>query len=158
MSIKKFIDNNKECVGHLCEDLEGSFTNEDVINYMRRIAVDFDGPIHSFHDGWRDGEIYGYPVPGCKEALKRLKNNGFEIAVHTARIVDFNGDLNEGRLNALKIWLDENEIPYDFIEPKIPAILYIDDRAVNCNPVFHEDMNWDRVIQRHIEINEYKVD
>jgi hypothetical protein len=30
----------------------------------RSIGVDFDRVIHSYHDGWRNGEIYGRPMPG----------------------------------------------------------------------------------------------
>lgn len=38
----------------------------------RTIAVDFDGVIHSYRGGYKDGTIYDEPMPGAFEGLKRL--------------------------------------------------------------------------------------
>lgn len=38
----------------------------------RTIALDFDGVIHAYRDGWRDGTIYDEPMPGAIEGIKRL--------------------------------------------------------------------------------------
>lgn len=53
---------------------------------MRRgtIAVDFDGVIHQYSQGWRDGSIYDPPVPGAREALLQLMQH-YSVYVHTTR-------------------------------------------------------------------------
>jgi hypothetical protein len=48
------------------------------------LAIDFDGVLHAYGDGWRDGSIYDSPVPGSIEALVSLRSR-FALFVHTAR-------------------------------------------------------------------------
>lgn len=36
------------------------------------IAVDFDGVIHAYSNGWQDGTIYDPPLPGALDGLRRL--------------------------------------------------------------------------------------
>src|SRR5690625_3208728 len=48
------------------------------------IAVDFDGVIHTYEHGWKNGTIYGDLVPGALEALTVLMNR-YAVFIHTAR-------------------------------------------------------------------------
>lgn len=51
---------------------------------VRSIGVDFDGVIHDYWDGWRDGSIYGGLMPGAAETLRILMDR-YAVFVHTAR-------------------------------------------------------------------------
>ena len=48
--------------------------------------IDFDATIHSYHNGWSNGVIYGYPIEGSVESITELKNKGYEIVIFTARL------------------------------------------------------------------------
>jgi hypothetical protein len=48
------------------------------------VAVDFDGVIHGYRQGWRDGAIYDEPVPGALDALRTLMAD-YAVFVHTTR-------------------------------------------------------------------------
>ncbi|WP_160051060.1 hypothetical protein [Nocardiopsis sp. FR26] len=50
----------------------------------RTVAVDFDGVIHTYEDGWRDGSVYGDLVPGAGAALELLMDT-YTVFVHTSR-------------------------------------------------------------------------
>jgi hypothetical protein len=85
------------------------------------IAIDFDGVIHAYSQGWHDGDIYDDPVPGTKEAIKKLMNKGYKVVVFTART-----DLEE-----IGVWLKYHDIVVDKITNTKPrAIAYIDDRGI----------------------------
>ena len=53
-------------------------------NRKDSIAVDFDGVIHGYSGGWKDGSIYDPPVPGVREALKKLQEK-FRIVIFSTR-------------------------------------------------------------------------
>lgn len=97
------------------------------------IAVDFDGVIHRYSKDWRDGTIYDPPMPGCREALEKLIEEGHEIIVYTTRIFCRDGRVDEGKLEELVNWMDAHEIPFDQVHTaagKPIAHVYVDDRAV----------------------------
>jgi hypothetical protein len=50
----------------------------------RTIAVDFDGVIHQYSQGWQDGTIYDPPMPGAAEGLLALMNQ-YAVFIHTTR-------------------------------------------------------------------------
>lgn len=86
------------------------------------LAVDFDGVIHSYESGWQNGVIYGAPVEGCENALRRLRTN-FELVVFTAR----------HNLEDVHLWLVTHGLrPYfkEVTNRKPAAVAYLDDRAV----------------------------
>jgi hypothetical protein len=97
-----------------------------------RICVDFDGTIHSYTKGFRDGSLYDGPTEGCKEALSFLKNLGYEIIVFTTRVSkETNPDTYKINEKLIRKWLDRYEIPFDRISAeKMFALVYIDDRGI----------------------------
>jgi len=103
------------------------------------VAVDLHGTIadkNDQHNGEYDPSAYTLQ-PGAVEALQELKDDGHEVAIWTCWATE------EARQ-----WLDENKVPYDYINeeapdhgsPKIDADLYLDDKAVR-----HEG-DWNRTL------------
>lgn len=108
------------------------------------IAVDFDGVIHRYAQGWNGGEIYDLPVNGVKEALQKLKEAGHKIyifSVRTNTIFHKKDKLDQEKL--IKAWMLKYEIPYDKIWTfgKPMADVFIDDRAIAFKG------NWDETLQ-----------
>src|SRR5436190_20707556 len=77
------------------------------------IVVDLDGTIceHRYPD-------FGEPIAGAKEALQRLKADGFWIVIHTVRTSSafksaglYDSDVNSHE--ALGAFLQSYDIPYD---------------------------------------------
>lgn len=104
----------------------------------RTIAIDFDGVIHSYHDGYKNGEIYGSVILGAFEAVERFLGVGYSVYIHSTRDPE-----------TIMLWLQKQDgwkwntlvIPDDMkfwnlrdcvgvSNRKIPAIVYIDDRAL----------------------------
>ena len=106
--------------------------------------IDFDGPIHKFSKGSKDGTIYDEPSEGVKEVIDWLKSNGYEIVIFTSRAsksnaLEYGGD-NKKEILKVESWLKDNDIYYDLITAeKLAANFYIDDRAI------HYNNNWDAV-------------
>jgi hypothetical protein len=87
---------------------------------VKTIAIDFDGVIHSYEDGWQGGNVYGSPKEGCIKVINELKHRGFKVVVLTAR----------DELEPVKNWLAAHKIDIEVTNTKPPAIAYIDDRAI----------------------------
>jgi hypothetical protein len=101
------------------------------------IAIDFDGVIHAYSKGWQGGAIYDPPVPGAIDGLRDLMKRD-AVFVFTAR----------ANLDDVAAWLTSHGIPAIVDEPgaarwfwddrdrllvtwhKLPATVYIDDRAL----------------------------
>jgi len=87
----------------------------------KTIAIDFDGVIHAYRDGWIDGSIYDVPVFNSIEGLRALNHKGYNIIIFTAR----------EDLEAVKTWLAKwIALPIEVTNKKPQAIAYIDDRAI----------------------------
>ena len=87
----------------------------------KTIAIDFDGVIHKYSKGWKDGAIYDEPVDGAKEAIEELMDKGYRVVIFTTR------------RNMLEIgdWLTEFNFPNIAVTNDKPvAIAYIDDRGI----------------------------
>ena len=109
-----------------------------------RALIDFDGPIHKYSKGYKDGSLYDEPSEGAKEFIDWLKSNGYQIVIFTTRASKTNDEDVGGdhKKEILKIenYLKDNEIHFDLITAeKLAANFYIDDRAI------HYDNNWDAV-------------
>jgi hypothetical protein len=146
-----------------------------VSEHPQTVAVDFDGVLHAYSEGWRDGSIYDPPVPGSVEALTDLTRR-VAVFVHTTRdpmntaawlmhhfplafVVE--QQIEPGLVRRIGFGRDSNEQPVAMVlgeqpEPsvfwndrehvlvtnrKLPAVAYVDDRAVkffNWRQTMHE--------------------
>lgn len=95
------------------------------------IAVDFDGTLSSYEQGFIGPDVFGQPIMPVVESLQLLKRMGWKIIIFTCR------EKSEGMIK----WLKEHEVPFDEINensdnpkgtsPKPFAHVYLDDRALN---------------------------
>jgi hypothetical protein len=101
----------------------------------RTVAVDFDGVIHAYSKGWQDGSIYDEPVPGAFTSLRVLMSE-YAVFVHTTRDPiqvgrwlhergDFDVSLDTGHE---VFWNEKGTLL--ITNRKLPAVAYIDDRAI----------------------------
>ena len=97
----------------------------------KTIAIDFDGVLADYSKGYQGKDVFGTPIPGGDNATKVLKENGWRIIIYTTRPAT----------DALKNWLKENNITYDYINEnpdqpedakgcKLIADVYLDDRSM----------------------------
>jgi hypothetical protein len=109
------------------------------VSGLQTVAVDFDGVIHDYTQGWQDGSIYGQPVPGSLAALRTLMAR-YAVFIHTSRdpgqvaawladrglttVIDVDGPAHPPR----QFWDRHGELLVT--DRKLPAAAYIDDRAV----------------------------
>lgn len=120
----------------------------------RKVAlVDFDGVIHGFRQGWKDGVPYDEPVPGCKEALEKLRAKGYRIYIHSARfcpIIEFNKPCwpDQEQVKLVTEYLRKHHIPFDGLIPKAIGDVYIDDNAIRCNPFEEPENSWEEVLKK----------
>ena len=94
----------------------------------KTVVFDFDGVIHSYTSGWQgEDTILDPPVPGIREALKEIRDAGYEVVVVSTRCATIKGH------GAIEAWLYDNGLR-EYIDKvckeKPPAIAYIDDRAI----------------------------
>lgn len=113
------------------------------------VCLDFDGVIHDYHEGWKDGTIYGNVTPGffrwATEAREKLR-----LVIYSSR-----SSTPEG-IEAMKSWLEEQITTwrgtgqiyepvitiedFEFSDKKPSAFLTIDDRALTFRG------HWDSVL------------
>ena len=99
----------------------------------KTIAIDFDGVIHQYSQGWQDGTIYDPPMEGALDAVKKLASNN-KLVIFSTRAKDpvLRGNMME--------WLkDHGFSPYfsNVTHEKVIAHIYIDDRGLR----FHDWSN-----------------
>jgi hypothetical protein len=92
------------------------------------LCVDFDGVIHSYEHGWRNGEIYGTVTPGFFTWLA-IAQEYFCVVVYSSRSAEPAG------VDRMKQWMARQNggvLPpgLEFTAQKPPAFLTIDDRAI----------------------------
>ncbi len=103
------------------------------------ICIDFDDVIHSY-PGWKPGQstssITGSLILGTKEAITKLRID-YKVIILSSRANSPAG------LRAIAEWLEVHGIIVDGITAtKIPAAIYVDDRAL----AFEGD--WGELLQR----------
>ena len=84
-------------------------------------CIDFDGVLAEYH-GWRGADYWGKPMPGVKLFLQRLVRANVSIIVYTTRTDK----------KAITAWFKKYKLPRPdaITHVKIPATIYIDDRAI----------------------------
>lgn len=101
---------------------------------MKTIAVDFDGVLHGYSKKWQDGTIYDEPVPGAKQAMESLMEQGFRIVIYSTRCHEriVAGKHQPAQYEEMEQWLEKHRIPFHKIHtaPEKPlCCLFIDDNA-----------------------------
>jgi hypothetical protein len=118
------------------------------------ISIDFDGVIHSYSSGWKGAHVIpDPPVPGALDALFRLLDAGFDVAIFSTRSKSIFGRMAMkrwlgraiaahweagGRLPSnveAECWGDAHGVHRRFKWPwfKPSALMTIDDRALTFN-------------------------
>lgn len=127
----------------LQDENKESNNNENIERESKRLMIDFDGVIHSYHEGWKDGSIYGYVIEGSKEAINELSKT-HQIVIFTTRVSPQQNLKHKRNLEEQEEmvgdWLTSHGIYFDFITAdKLSAIAYIDDKGITFNN------NWEDV-------------
>lgn len=95
------------------------------------VAIDFDGVLHSYARGWTGPMPEDPPVPGARDFVDWLIAQGYRIAIVSSRCLE-----EEGLKNVLH-WLAEHGFRWDEVtSKKVPAVAYLDDRAVRFDGDF----------------------
>jgi len=101
-------------------------------NDVKNLGIDFDGVIHNMDKGYHDGTVYGEPIPGALDALKRLSEE-YTIIVYTAKAKPDRPLIN-GKTGTELVWewLEQYDVAQyvkEVTAEKPRAILYIDDNG-----------------------------
>ncbi len=120
--------------------------------FRKTVAVDFDGVIHSYEKGWQDGSIYGTPIPGAFEALRKLMED-YYVFIFTTRNCQQIAEWLESY--GFTTSTDDSRFAHDLIwdgsfwgtegvllitNQKLGAIAYIDDRAIRFRGDWRETL------------------
>lgn len=103
--------------------------------------MDFDGVIHSYTSGWKGADIISDgPVDGVFDFLEKASEK-FQIAIYSSR------SHQSGGIEAMRNWIMDciqdgagvipqwvREVWWSDVKP--PAMISIDDRAIQFNGVF----------------------
>jgi|WetSurMetagenome_2_1015567.scaffolds.fasta_scaffold1317696_1 hypothetical protein len=111
------------------------------VNALKTICIDYNGVL-DLYEGYREAPYP--PRPGAREFLENLCNAGYRVVIFTAADVA-----------GVQQFLLDNDM-FEFVDlitnEKVPAIVYVDDRAVNFSgnfaETYHEILNfipyWER--------------
>lgn len=115
--------------------------NSNILMILKRglaVAFDFDGVIHKYSEGWKDGSIYDEPNMNVVDFMAILMKMGIPVFILSTRDPD-----------QINMWWGKQHFPISSIvmdnkttfwkrtdivgitKTKLPAQLYIDDRAYN---------------------------
>jgi hypothetical protein len=109
---------------------------------MPTICIDFDGVIHKYSKGWQDGSIYDELVDGAINFIKTLQDQNISVVILSTRkpeqIVQFLSSHIECQEvpQGTTFYNDTKVVGVTNI--KLPAQVYIDDRAVTFNGNFSD--------------------
>lgn len=97
------------------------------MTYKPILALDFDGVIHRYSQGWQDGTIYDIPTEGFADWARRATEH-FTLVVVSSRL-----RLAENGAADIRDWMESHGIDpglFEFAIFRPPAFMSIDDRAV----------------------------
>ena len=101
------------------------------------IALDFDGVLHSYANGWTGPVPKDPPIEGSLKFVADLFELGYNVVVFSCRAETKRG--KDGITN----WLQENHFPLmDISHEKPQAILYIDDHGFRFDGSFSKALNF----------------
>lgn len=107
---------------------------------MRTICVDWNGVLDTY-TGYKGPRHFDPPRPGAAAFLKSLRAMGFRVVVLSSRPP---GDvLGWLRQHGLDRYVDL------VTDRKVPAVAYIDDRAITFNGDFDETLSRLRAFKAH---------
>lgn len=101
------------------------------------ICIDFDGVIHSYEYGWRNGEIYGAVTKGFFEWAQEMVKH-FNLVVYSSRSkdIDERGKMYRWMHDRWNEWMRASQnvtLHFDdftFAHEKPSAFITIDDRCI----------------------------
>ena len=104
------------------------------------LGIDFDGVIHNNDKGVYDGTIYGDPIEGTKDALKKLADK-YTLICYTAKAKPDRMLIN-GKTGTELVWEWLKKHKFDKYISKVTsekprAVAYIDDKAIRFNDWNH---------------------
>lgn len=110
---------------------------------MKTISIDFDGVIHQYSQGYKDGEIYDTLVPGAKEFLIKAHERGYPIFIMSTRnpvqiyawIQQQIPELTFGIFTGYGNFYNDKKI-IGITNRKLAAHIYIDDRGYKFEGYF----------------------
>lgn len=127
----------EDCANQVVAYLEeaGYFNTVDEVNVLdkrRTVAIDFDGVIHKYSQGFQGlMNAYDDPMEGLETSLQALKDAGKRLVILSSRPAA-----------VIESWLEERGLKNYFDEVsnfKIPANIYVDDRGYKFE-------NWKKTI------------
>lgn len=117
---------------------ECTFPSKEGKPFVRTIAIDFDGVLHRYGDGYKDGTAYDIPNEGAKETLKYLMRD-YAVFVFSTRPMEMIEAWLKVHMPSIATEIIPETTELRFWETKgvlgisrvkLPAIAYIDDRAI----------------------------
>ena len=109
---------------------------------MKTIVFDFDGVIHRYREGYKDGTIYDEANTEVIYKMLTLMKEGYSVAVVSARSAEqiqewfLNGPANipfaTEIIHPSCIFWNKSDV-VGITNTKLAAVAYIDDRAINFN-------------------------
>ena len=103
---------------------------------MATIALDFDGVLHHYLNGWLGETVLEMPTPDASSFCKKLKELGHSLIIFSTRATTDKG--KKAIEDWLLLWDFPDKIKVTAVKPK--AKLYIDDRG------FRFDGKFDKVL------------